>query len=90
MKIKHDKMTEQIKEVDAIINSLNEIHSDATVPRNVRVKVESIVNTLKEGLELSIKVNKSLNELDEIANDINLKSYTRTQVWNVMSLLEKL
>ena len=83
-------MAEQIKEVAAVINSLNEIHSDATVPRNVRLKVGSIVNTLKKEIELSIKVNKSLNDLDEIANDINLQSYTRTQVWNVMSLLEKL
>ena len=85
-----DKMVEQISEVDTVINSLNEIQSDSTVPRNVRTKIESIVNTLKEDTELPIKVNRALNGLDEIASDVNLRSYTRTQIWNVMSVLEKL
>ena len=85
-----DKMAEQISEVDILITSLNEIQQDATVPRNVRTKIESIINTLKEHVELSIKINKALNVLDELASDVNLQSYTRTQIWNAMSLLEKL
>ena len=40
--------------------------------------------------ETQIKVSKALNELEEIADDVNLKSYTRTQVWNVVSALEKI
>ena len=84
-----NKMAEQIREVDSVINSLNEIQADSTVPRNVRTKIENIINTLKEGTE-SIRVSKALNELDEIAGDINLQAYTRTQIWNVMSVLEKL
>lgn len=84
------KMAEQISEVDIVINSLNEVKEDATVPRNVRTKIEAIMDTLKEDTELSIKINKALNELDEIASDINLQAYTRTQIWNIMSVLEKL
>ena len=83
-------MTEEIGDVDIIIKSLNEIQEDATVPRNVRLRIEAIVDTLRNNTELSIKVNKGLNELDEIASDVNLQAYTRTQIWNVMSLLEKL
>ena len=85
-----NKMAEQISQVDTVVNSLNEIQADVTVPRNVRTKIESIINTLREGTELSIKVSKALNELDEIAGDTNLQAYTRTQIWNVMSVLEKL
>ena len=85
-----DKMVEQISEVDIVITSLNEIQEDATVPRNVRTKIELIINTLKEHVELSIKINKALNELDELASDVNLQSYTRAQIWNIMSVLEKL
>ena len=85
-----DKMVEQISEVDIVITSLNEIQEDATVPRNVRTKIESIINTLKEHVELSIKINRALNVLDELASDVNLQSYTRTQIWNIMSVLEKL
>ena len=84
------KMVQQITELDVVINSLSEIKEDITVPRNVRTKIESIINTLKEDIEISIKINKTLNEIDEISNDVNLQSYTRTQIWNVMSSLEKL
>ena len=85
-----DKMVEQISEVGEIVKSLGEIQSDATVPRNVRTKIELIVTTLKEDTELSIKVNKALNEIDELSSDVNLQAYTRTQIWNIMSVLEKM
>ncbi|MBI2656309.1 UPF0147 family protein [Candidatus Woesearchaeota archaeon] len=83
-------MAGQISKADAVISSLNEIQEDVTVPKNVRIKIDSIISTLKEDMEMSIKANKALNGLDELASDVNLQSYTRTQIWNVMSLLEKL
>ena len=83
-------MVQQITEVGGVINSLNEIQEDATVPRNVRMQIQNIISTLKADTEISIKINKVLNELGEIANDVNLQSYTRTQIWNAISVLEKL
>ena len=73
-----------------MINSLSEIQSDTSVPRNVRTKMDFVISTLKENAELPVKVNKILSELDAISNDTNIESYTRTQIWNIMSLLEKL
>lgn len=83
-------MTQQITEVETIVLSLNEIQEDATVPRNVRSRIQNIINHLKAEIELPIKLNKALNDLGEIANDVNLQSYTRTQIWNIMSVLEKI
>mgnify|MGYP001586090812 FL=1 len=85
-----NEMVEQISEISTMINSLNEIHADPSVPRNVRTKIELIIGTLRKDTELSIKINKTLSELDEIASDSNLQAYTRTQLWNVISMLEKL
>ena len=85
-----NKMAEQISDVQTVVNSLNEIQEDASVPRNVRTQVQEVIGTLKDDTEVSIKVNKALNKLDEIASDVNLQAYTRTQIWNVMSVLEKL
>ena len=85
-----NKMAEQISDVQTVVNSLNEIQEDASVPRNVRTQVQEVISTLKDDTEVSIKVNKALNKLDEIASDVNLQAYTRTQIWNVMSVLEKL
>ena len=78
------------KEIENIIGTLNELRDDQTVPKNVRTVIEGIVDTLKEDTTLSIKINKALNELDEIASDVNLQSYTRTQIWSIVSLLEKM
>ena len=85
-----NEMVEQISEISTMINRLNEIHADLSVPRNVRTKIELIIDTLRKDTELSIKINKTLSELDEIASDSNLQAYTRTQLWNVISMLEKL
>ena len=53
-------------------------------------KINLTISTLEESNEISIKVNKALHELEEVADDPNLETYTRTQMWNVVSLLEKI
>lgn len=78
------------EEINNIIETLQELEEDATVPKNVRLKIQNIINSLKEDTEKTIKISKALNELDEIADDVNLQSYTRTQIWNVVSVLEKI
>lgn len=73
-----------------IIESLEELANDNTVPRNIKSKVEEVVAILKgdDGEDLSIKINKALSTLDEISDDTNIQAYTRTQIWNIASLLE--
>ena len=85
-----NNMAGQISEVGGVVISLNEIQADITVPRKVRTKIENVIATLKQDIELSIRVNKALNALDELSNDINLQAYTRTQIWNVISVLGQL
>ena len=69
---------------------LRELKNDITVPKNVRLKIEKVIEVLNSNLEMPIKVSKALNELEVIADDVNLQSYTRTQIWNVISALEKI
>ncbi len=71
-----------------IIEALNEMVGDSTVPRNVKSKLQSTLDALNEDIELSLRVNKALNELDELTDDINIEAYTRTQLWNLVSMLE--
>jgi len=78
------------KEIEGIEEALAELKDDITVPKNVRLKIEKVMELLNGETETQIKVSKALNELEEIADDVNLKSYTRTQVWNVVSALEKI
>jgi hypothetical protein len=83
-------MNEEQK-LEPIIGALDELNEDSTVPKNIKIKITQIVEMLNaENMETSIKVNKTLHLLDEIADDTNLKSYTRTQIWNIVSLLERI
>ena len=79
------------KQLKEIIEILEELEEDMTVPRNVKDKIKTTIEILKEKTEdLKISINKALHELDEIADDANLQPYTRTQIWNIVSLLEKI
>ncbi len=78
------------KKTEGISPMLNELKEDLTVPKNVRTKVEKVIEILNDKAEMPIKVSKALNELEEVADDVNLQSYTRTQIWNVISALEKI
>ncbi|MBI5398702.1 UPF0147 family protein [Candidatus Woesearchaeota archaeon] len=74
--------------IAGIIEALRELTQDSTVPRNIKMKVESVIQSLAEDTDVSIRVNKALSELDEISDDTNLQAYTRTQIWNITSMLE--
>jgi len=80
-------MTEE--QISSIMEAVSELLSDSTVPRNVKVKLENVIKALKEEGDISLKINRVLNDLDEMTSDVNLQPYTRTQLWNIVSMLEK-
>jgi len=76
-------MSEKIQE---IIFALNELKEDTTINRNIKEKIEKIISFLEEDANLGI--DKALHEIEEMMETNNIPSYTRTQIWNVVSLLE--
>lgn len=77
-------------QISSVIELLQELQDDSTVPRNVKLRLENTMRALMAECAVSLKVSKALTELDEAADDSNLESYTRTQIWNIVSLLESL
>lgn len=73
-----------------LIELLDELKKDVAIPKNVKDRIDSTIKILKDEDEIAIKVNKALHELEEVADDANLQPFTRTQIWNIVSLLEKL
>lgn len=75
---------------EPIIEELEFIKEEG-VPKNVRENIDSIIVYLNDdSIEASTKINKALTVLDEIANDINLASHSRTSFWNISSILESM
>lgn len=76
------------EKIQGIIEALDELIEESTIPKNVKVKILATKAALNEKRDISLRVNKALNELEELTDDINLDSYTRTQLWNISSMLE--
>lgn len=77
-------------ETSNVLEALSELKEDMAVPKNVKLKIEGIVKILNEKTEKNIKISKILNELEEIADDVNLQPYARTKIWDAISSLEKI
>jgi len=71
-----------------VILALQELEQDPSTPRNVKARLASTIKVLNEKSETSIKVSKALHELEDLTEDSNVQSYTRTQLFNIVSLLE--
>ena len=80
------------EKINAINQLMEQIINDRTVPRNIRNAVQEAKNNFNDVNlgDLEVRISAAVGILDEIINDPNMPMYTRTQVWNVVSLLESL
>ncbi len=79
------------KKLNSVVQMLEHIVDDKTVPRNIRrICLESIDSLKSDDEELSVRLNFTISNLDEVTNDPNIPMYTRTQIWNIVSILESI
>jgi uncharacterized protein (UPF0147 family) len=71
-----------------VIAALREVEQDNQVPKNVKSKITGTITVLEQDAEMPIKVSRALQELEQLTEDNNLQAYTRTQIFNIVSLLE--
>lgn len=77
------------KKLLQIVEVLNQVIEDTSVPRNIRRSAEEARNTLlNEKEEIGVRVGSAIYILEEISNDRNLPTHARTLIWNVASELE--
>ncbi len=79
-------MPEKIKD---IIELLCQIEEDNSVPKNIRCRIKTAIHLLSENnMQPGVRTSKALEELEAASDETNLPIYTRTQIWQVVSLLE--
>lgn len=78
--------------IKTINNLLDQIINDRTVPRNIRAAVQEAKDYFNDlnTEDLQVRIGSAISVLDEIINDPNMPMYTRTQIWNIVSLLERM
>ncbi|HIG96001.1 TPA: hypothetical protein HA249_03890 [Candidatus Woesearchaeota archaeon] len=82
-------MAVTMEQFEEILMALTELQEDNTIPKNVKTRLTEVTTILSSKSDgASIKINKALDHLGEISDDVNLQAYTRTQIWNIVSMLE--
>ncbi len=68
---------------------LEAVSTDTAVPKNVRKNAHDIIARLNNGTQpFQVRLNSTMQLLDEMSNDPNIPLHTRTQLWQIASLLE--
>jgi uncharacterized protein (UPF0147 family) len=68
---------------------LNEVSNDTTTPRNIRRAAKTALDTLQMGdLSIGVRAANAISILDDISQDPNMPPYTRTKIWNIVSIIE--
>ena len=70
-----------------VIARLEELREEFDSNKRLKEKINAVIYILHQDAELTIE--KAISELEEL-NSMNLPSYHRTQLWDVVSLLESL
>jgi uncharacterized protein (UPF0147 family) len=72
-----------------IIDVLDQLAEDTSVPRNIRRGATSAKDRLLQSKEaLDVRAASAIFILDELANDPNIPLHGRTLIWNIISQLE--
>ncbi len=85
-KIKKEEMCQTI--VKEIINEVEYLLEDRSIPKNISQVIKSVEERLKQNLT-QVEVSTILYELEDTANGINAPEY-RSVVWSLISKLETL
>lgn len=83
------KQEEYMQKFNQAMAVLNRVAEDNTTPRNIRRTAKQASDMLlDESLSLGARAANAIDVLDQISQDPNMPMYTRTRIWNVISILE--
>jgi len=80
---------EYMKKLSQATQILNMIADDNTTPRNIRRTAKTASDMLEdEKLSIAARAANAISILEEISQDPNMPMYSRTRIWNAISVLE--
>jgi len=80
-----------MENLNELILLINELTEDRSVPRNVKDQLKTINEILlDDSREKNISISEAKEILAELTEDQNLQTFSRTQLWNISSMLEEI
>ncbi len=84
-----DKKAQNQKSFDLAVQTLAQVVSNPTTPKNIKKNITDLIGDLKGSQEsVSIRAANAISRLDDITQDPNLPSYVRVTLWQAVSSLE--
>ncbi len=77
-----------VENINSAIEQLDEILADKTVPKNIRMVCEKTKQELLSEGDGKVRIDAAIQNLDLLSDNMNVPTYTRMQIWNIVSLLE--
>ncbi len=83
------KDVENEEKIMKTMEMLSFVVNDVTTPRNIRNSIKEVINSLsRKNTTPGIRAAAAINVLDEISQDPNLSTMSRTRIWSSLTLLE--
>ncbi|MDD2678891.1 MAG: UPF0147 family protein [Candidatus Nanoarchaeia archaeon] len=74
--------------IESSIGLLDEIIDDSSVPKNIKQTCEKVKSILIGSGDEKVRIDDAVQNLDLLADNASVPTYTRMQIWNIVSLLE--
>jgi len=75
--------------IQEIMENLSNMECDQTIPKNIRSKIKETMGILvDDNINISLRVDRSIEGIGLLADDPNLQPYVRMQLWSIVSQLE--
>ena len=81
------KETDDTK-IKEIINFMDDLLGDTSVPKNIKRAITDAKNKLLTNEDPILRASSAVYYLESISEDINLPMHARTQIWQIVSVLE--
>ncbi len=73
--------------IQAIINMIDNVLEDTSVPKNIRKALAEAKVRLRGSEEAIVQVSAAIYLIEPVSEDVNLPAHARTQVWSIISAL---
>lgn len=74
--------------IKEIINFMDDLLDDTSVPKNIKRAITDAKNKLLTNEDSILRASSAIYYLESISEDINLPMHARTQIWQIVSVLE--